>query len=89
MGVIRLEREASSWIGYEAVGPQDRTPVLLVMGLGALRGAWQMQVEALSRHHRVAWADNRGMGDSGPVTDSLSIASMASDSVAVADDQGW
>ncbi len=89
MGVTKLDRGGGSWVGYEAAGLDRGTPVLLVMGLGAMRTAWQLQVEALSARHRVAWADNRGMGDSGPVTGKLSIGSMAADTIAVADDLGW
>ncbi len=91
MGVRKVERDAGeSWVGYETAGPADGSPVLLVMGLGALRGAWALQVEALSdAGHAVAWSDNRGMGDSGPVNGSLSTGSMAEDQLAVADDLGW
>jgi pimeloyl-ACP methyl ester carboxylesterase len=89
MGVTRVDRDGGSWVGYESTGPASGTPVLLVMGLGALRGAWRLQIDALSQTHRVAWADNCGMGDSGPATGRITVLSMARDQIAVVDDLGW
>jgi len=87
--VRRVEVEGgASWLGVETAGDAG-TPVLLVMGMGARRAAWRLQVEALRAHHRVAWYDNRGMGDSGPITTKLSTRTMAEDAVAVLDHLGW
>lgn len=87
--VIRVEvSQGASWVAVETAGDAG-SPVLLLMGMGARRAAWRLQVEGLSPTHRVAWFDNRGMGDSGPITDRLSTRTMAEDSVAVLDSLGW
>lgn len=77
----------SSWLEYELIG--DGAPVLLIMGMGATRAAWQGQVEALRGGHQLLTFDNRGIGGSGPLQGRISIRSMAQDTLALLDHVGW
>jgi pimeloyl-ACP methyl ester carboxylesterase len=51
---------------WDAAGPEDGDPVLMINGLGAARGGWSLQVAALSTRFRVYTYDNRDVGESGP-----------------------
>ena len=44
---------------------EDAEPVLLINGLGAVRGSWSLQVESLSTSYRVYTYDNRDVGETG------------------------
>jgi aminoacrylate hydrolase len=61
------------------------TPVLFIQGVGAIGRAWRPQLEALASTHTVLAFDNRGIGDSPMGTAPLSIETMASDALAIAD----
>lgn len=75
-------------LAYETRGEQG-PPVLLIMGLGMRGVVWESQIEDLSRDHRVAWFDNRGIGNSGPATGKYSMAHAADDAASVLDALGW
>jgi pimeloyl-ACP methyl ester carboxylesterase len=77
----------TSWLHYDLHG--DGPPVILVMGLGAGRAAWDGQVQRLAADHRLMVFDNPGMGDSGPIEGRLSIRSMAKGVFALMDHVGW
>ena len=47
---------------------EDAEPVVLINGLGAVRGSWFLQVEALSTNYRVYTYDNRDVGETGAGT---------------------
>jgi len=79
-GPVRLSFERTGGAG---------TSVLLVMGFGMPGRAWMSQVPALSRHHRVAWFDNRGVGESDAPPGFYTIGQMAGDAVSVLDHLGW
>lgn len=69
----------------------DRGPrVLLIMGFGMRGDVWRPQIEGLSDDHRVAYFDNRGIGESerGPKR-RWTMADMAADALGVMDTLGW
>lgn len=63
-------------------------PVLLVMGLGYGRWAWEPLVGPLAERHRVVWYDNRGIGDSDVPPGPYTVAQLAGDAVSVLDERG-
>lgn len=74
-------------LAYERSG--DAGPeVLLVMGLGMRGAVWRPQIDRLQRDHRVVWFDNRGIGESDPITGLPSMRDLARDALRVADDAG-
>ena len=73
---------------YASAGQQG-PPVLLVMGLGMRGGAWEPQVDDLSRDHRVVTFDNRGIGQSAGFTRRHTVRDFADDALRVADAAGW
>ncbi len=76
-----------SWLDCDLEG--EGPPVLLIMGMGATRVAWQGLIELLAPDHRLLSFDNRGIGGSGPMEGGLSMRSMADDALAVLDAAGW
>lgn len=75
-------------LSFDRAG-DDGTPVLLIMGFGMPGRAWMSQVPSLSQHHRVAWFDNRGVGDSDAPQGLYTMQKMAGDVVAVLDHLEW
>lgn len=63
-------------------------PVLLVMGLGYGRWAWEPLVGPLAERHRVVWYDNRGIGDSDVPPGPYTVAQLAEDALSVLDERG-
>ncbi len=62
--------------------------LLLVQGVGAVGGAWQPQIDALSERFTVVTYDNRGIGRSVMDAPHLSVEAMADDGLAVMDAEG-
>jgi pimeloyl-ACP methyl ester carboxylesterase len=84
-----LERADGAKIWWEAVGPVDRQPVVLIMGLGYPAAMWWRQLPALTSAHRVILVDNRGAGHTGDVVGApYSIETMAADVAAVIEAAG-
>jgi pimeloyl-ACP methyl ester carboxylesterase len=75
-------------IHYELAGSSG-PPVLLIQGIGAVGGAWRLQVDAMKQNHRVLVLDNRGIGRSQPCAGPVTIETMAEDALAVMDAAGW
>ncbi|HTJ44514.1 MAG TPA: alpha/beta hydrolase [Kofleriaceae bacterium] len=72
---------------YDTAGDRG-SPVLLVMGFGVPGRMWMNQIEALARHHRVAWFDNVGAGDTrGPTL--LKMRDLGRHALAVLDALAW
>ena len=63
-------------------------PVLLIMGLGYGRWAWEPLVGPLAERYRVIWFDNRGIGDSDKPSGPYTAAQMAADALQVLDEHG-
>ena len=74
-------------IAYETAG--DGPPLLLIMGLGYDRHGWGPVPRLLAEDFRVAWYDNRGLGESDVPTGPYSAALMAGDALAVMDAAGF
>jgi 3-oxoadipate enol-lactonase len=76
-------------IAYDVEG--DRGPcVLLIMGYGMRGVTWRTQIEELSKRYRVAYFDNRGVGESVAIAPrEWTMRDMAKDSLAVLDALGW
>lgn len=63
--------------------------VVLVQGVGVAGQGWLPQVQALKDSYTCLTVDNRGFGDSQPVGQPLSIATMADDVLAILAAQKW
>lgn len=63
-------------------------PVLLIMGLGYGRWAWEPLVGPLAERRRVVWYDNRGIGGSDVPEGPYTVAQLAEDAVQVLDEHG-
>lgn len=79
-----VERDGTR-IYWEAVGEGE--PLLLIMGFGLGREAWQPMLPMITGH-RVILVDNRGTGESDPPRPGLTLQDMADDCAAVLDDAG-
>jgi pimeloyl-ACP methyl ester carboxylesterase len=64
-------------------------PVLFIQGVGVHGDGWLPQVNELSDRYACASFDNRGIGQSQPATDRLTVEGMADDARAVLDALGW
>lgn len=58
-------------------------PLMLIAGLGSNHSFWWKQIPAFSARHRVILLDNRGIGDSPPVSQPFTVADMADDAAAL------
>jgi aminoacrylate hydrolase len=76
----------SGSIAFECEG--DGEAVLLIQGAGAPGRAWKPQVLGLRSAYRVVSFDNRGVGQSSPLCEPLSIELMARDALALAEHLG-
>jgi pimeloyl-ACP methyl ester carboxylesterase len=74
------------WLNWRAEGAGE--PLLLIMGLSGSAQAWYRLVPHLRRQCELIVFDNRGTGDSDPVTGPLTMADMAADALAVLDAAG-
>lgn len=75
-------------MAYGTTG-EGRTPVLLVMGYTVPGSAWVHQIPALAQHHRVAWYDHRGCGDTRADPGAYTMALLAGDAQRLLDHLGW
>lgn len=73
-----------SWF-TEGNGP----PVVMIHGIGIGAAGWRPQVEALGASFRCLCLDNRGFGESQPLSGALTVELMAEDVLALMDAQGW
>jgi pimeloyl-ACP methyl ester carboxylesterase len=64
--VVPKTRVGDLDVVWDVAGPVNGEPVLMINGLGAVRGSWQLQVAALSDRYRVYTYDNRDVGETGP-----------------------
>lgn len=73
---------------YDTAGAEGPR-VLLIQGVGALGEGWRPQIAALAGDHRLAWLDNRGIGQSDGHSGEVSIQAMAEDCLDLMDHLGW
>jgi 3-oxoadipate enol-lactonase len=73
-------------LAYEVRG--SGPPLLLVQGLGYGRWGWEPLVDPLAEDFRIAFYDNRGIGDSDIPPGPYTTAELAEDAVAVLDTAG-
>ena len=76
---------------YEVHSPPvetDRTPLLLIMGLGLNSLSWQKNLAGLTVGRRVIIFDNRGTGRSGKPDAPYSLRQMAADAIGLLDGLG-
>jgi 3-oxoadipate enol-lactonase len=74
------------WLRYDVHGAGE--PLLLVMGLSGSRRGWYRLLPHLEPRCEAIAFDNRGTGDSDPVTGPLSMADLVGDALAVLDAAG-
>jgi 3-oxoadipate enol-lactonase len=80
--------DAGAGLHYERAG--DGEPLLLIQGMSGTHLAWGRPfLERLQRDFDCLVFDNRGIGDSDPVTGPFTIAEMAADAGTVLDAVGW
>lgn len=73
-------------LAYEVIGDGD--PVLLVQGLGYTRRGWGELPQLLADSFRVAYYDNRGVGQSDVPPGPYTVRGLAEDAIAVLDAAG-
>jgi pimeloyl-ACP methyl ester carboxylesterase len=74
-------------LAYEVRG--DGPPVLLIQGVGVHGTGWKPQVDELAAYYECLSFDNRGIGQSQPGSDALTVEQMADDALALMDAEGW
>lgn len=84
MRLHHLFRDCSFAYDVKGVGP----PVIFIQGVGVCGSASVPQVDGLCDRYRCIWFDNRGIGDSQPFGQLLSIERMAEDVLELLDTQG-
>ncbi|GIU88929.1 MAG: 3-oxoadipate enol-lactonase [Acidimicrobiia bacterium] len=75
-------------IAYHTWGRRDRSPVLMIQGLGMDSRGWALQRGAFGRRHRCVAPDNRGTGLSDAPAGPYDLSRMAEDAVEVLDAEG-
>jgi pimeloyl-ACP methyl ester carboxylesterase len=66
----------------------DGPPVLFVQGVGVHGCGWRPQADGLAGRFRCVWFDNRGVGQSQPIGEPVTVDQMADDARAVLDAAG-
>jgi 3-oxoadipate enol-lactonase len=70
---------------YEVLG-EEGEPLVCVMGLAANTLAWTLQMQPFGQRHRAVFFDNRDVGQSSMADGPYTIADMAQDALALADE---
>jgi pimeloyl-ACP methyl ester carboxylesterase len=84
---VPLLRRGDLHTHYELAG--DGPPVLLIQGVGVIGAGWRPQIEGLRDRYQLCAFDNRGIGQSSPLTRATSIEELAADALALLDACGW
>jgi pimeloyl-ACP methyl ester carboxylesterase len=85
---VPLAERDGAWLHWRSAGPADGEAVLMIMGLGGSSRMWWRLEPHLADRWWLLLIDNRGTGDSDPVSGPLSMSGMAADAVAVLDAAG-
>lgn len=83
MGESGSLEHAGCRIAYRVRG--SGPPVVWIQGVGLHGDGWTLQTEALQSRYRCASFDNRGMGDSQPPGERVTVEGMAGDVLALMD----
>jgi 3-oxoadipate enol-lactonase len=83
-----LDRGDGAQLWWEAEGPADGPPLLLVQGLGYPSDMWYRLLPHLTDRYRTIRFDNRGVGRTGVPPGPYPIPTMAADALAVLDAAG-
>jgi 3-oxoadipate enol-lactonase len=75
-------------IAYHSWGRRDRSPCLLIQGLGMDARGWALQRGSFGRRHRCLATDNRGTGASDAPDGPYDLLRMAEDAIEVLDAEG-
>lgn len=70
---------------YTIEGSENSEWLLLIAGFSSDSSAWNLMVPLLAQQYRVVCFDNRGIGQSSPLTGPYSIPQMAADALALLD----
>jgi pimeloyl-ACP methyl ester carboxylesterase len=85
-----LQRPDGAEVWWDAAGPADGDPVVLVMGLAYPSDSWFRVRPALEERYRVARIDNRGAGRTGFTAGApYTVETMTGDVLAVMDAAGF
>ena len=85
---MRQTTLGATTMAFDVAG-ESGSPVLLIMGYCVPGHAWRLQAPTLSKYHRVAWFDNRGVGGSRSPKGPWSMADLAGDASSLLDHLGW
>lgn len=80
--------KSAPYIAYDSAG-EAGPRVLMVMGLGMRGAVWKPQIEGLRDTHKLAWLDNRGIGESDLPEKPFTVRDLADDVLRVADELAW
>jgi pimeloyl-ACP methyl ester carboxylesterase len=88
-----LASNDGTWLSWRAHGRgRDGAvagePLLMIMGLSGSARAWYRLLPHVERHYEAIVFDNRGTGDSDPVTGPLTMKDLVDDALAVLDAAG-
>lgn len=83
---MAVARSGGVWLNWRAHG--EGAPLLMIMGLSGSSKAWSRLLPHVAAGHEAIVMDNRGTGDSDPVTSPLRMADMVGDALAVLDAAG-
>lgn len=81
-----VARNGGVWLNWRSHGRGE--PLLMIMGLSGSSKAWARLLPHAAAHNEAIVMDNRGTGESDPVTGPLSMADMVGDALAVLDAAG-
>ena len=73
-------------VNYKVHGEGE--PLVLIMGFGAGRWAWFLQIGAFKKYYKVITYDNRGVGKTDKPSEPYSAKAMADDTVGLMDHLG-
>lgn len=83
---MAVARNGDVWINWRSHGKGE--PLLMIMGLSGSSKAWGRLLPHVAAQYEAIVMDNRGTGDSDPVSAPLSMSDMVGDALAVLDAAG-
>lgn len=78
---------ADTTLAYERVG--EGPPVLMIQGTGCVGEGWRPQVDGLKDAFECVSFDNRGIGESAPLSGPVTLEQMTADALGLMDHLGW